>query len=144
MAVTVTYYNQFLGNVGGGAINLIDDTFKAMLVNGYIFNAAHDQLDDVQSYEITAQHGYEEGGKTLTNNTFGWISADSHNKFDADDVSWQAEGGTIGPTTGAIIYSETSTGNKLVCYIDFGASQQADNGDSFKLTVNTGGLFVIE
>lgn len=141
MPTTISYYEQFLTNLGSGNINLISDDFRVLLVNNYTYDAADDELDDVFANEIVEQYGYLQGGKLLTNQTFGWVPPS--NKFDADDVEWVATGGTIGPATGAVIYSDTSTSNKLVAYIDFGTSHSIPDTDRLKLTINTGGLFTL-
>lgn len=138
MPITISYYEQFWGNVGGGNINLTGDVIKAALVNGYIFNAAHDEWVDITN-EIVNANGYEAGGKEISNNVFGWNTEFSKTIFDGDDITWTAAGGDIGPCTGAVFYSETS--GKLMAYVDFGQSEIATDTSDFKITMNTNGLF---
>lgn len=143
MAVTMQFSDLFMTNVGNGNVNLATHTFKAILVNGYTFNAAHDELADVSASQIANGNGYTTGGKALQNITWAWDGANSRTKWDSDDLSWTASGGAIGPATGCWIYSDTSTGDKLVCYIDFGGAETAGDGTDFKITFNANGIFVV-
>lgn len=141
MAVTHQFYNDFISNLGNGTINLISDDIKVILVNGYVFDAIHTVLADVSGSEIPAGNGYETGGVTLVGSTLGWDLINAWTKWDADDVTWLASGGAIGPSTGAVFYSNTS--DDLIGYIDFDASETATDTDQFKLTFNTNGVFTI-
>lgn len=143
MAVTMSFYEQFIVNLGEGAINMTLDDFKVILVNSYSYDASHDELADVVASEISGGNGYTTGGQSLSSQTWGWNAAESRVEFDAGDSTWTAAGGSIGPATGAIIYSDTSTGDKLVAYIDFGGSESAGDGTDFKITYHQDGIFVI-
>lgn len=143
MAVTVSFYNNFIEDVGRARINLGSDVFKIMLVNGYTYNATHAAKASITG-ELSTANGYTAAGATLSNVT--WAYGSSVTKFDADDVTWSASGGSIGPATGAVIYSDTSTtptADRLVCYIDFGTSETAGAGTDFKITFNASGIFTI-
>ena len=143
MAVTMQFYEQFLVNVGNGNINLSSDTFKVILVNSYSFDAAHDEKTDVVASEIANGNGYTTGGEAITSQSWAWDGADSRVEFDGADITWTASGGSIGPATGAIVYSDTSTNDKLMAYIDFGGSETAGDGTDFKITWHADGIFVI-
>lgn len=142
MPVTVTPYNNFVEDVARGRINLISDTFKVILVNsGYTFSGAHADLAAVTASQLSTANGYTAGGATLANKTVSYASGVT--KWDADDVTWTASGGSIGPATGAIIYDDTSTSptaDRLVCYIDFGGAQTAGNGTDMKIFFNAAGI----
>lgn len=135
----ITFYQSFLSNVGGGNINLATDDYKVILVNGYVFDPEDDRLSDVQASEITEANGYTTGGELITNTTWGWVPADSVTRWDGDDVTWSASGGSI-VADGAIIYSDTSVSKNVVCYIDFGQQETAGDSTDFKLTFNINGL----
>jgi hypothetical protein len=141
--MTITYYDQFLTNVANGSIDLVNDEFRVLLVNGYTFSALHDEKADVVASEIPAGSAYSTGGIQLTGKTFGFDDANDRSKWDADDVSITASGGSLGPVTGAIIYSVTSTDDKLVAYLDFGGAETASDGEELRLTFGADGLFVI-
>lgn len=143
MAVTVSFYNNFIEDVGRGRINLASDTFKIALVNTYSFDADDADYSDLTDLLSTGS-GYTAPGQALTG--VSWAFATSLTKWDADDVTWSASGGSIGPATGAVIYSDTSTvptADRLVMYIDFGGSETAGDGTDFKITFNASGVFTI-
>jgi len=141
MAVTVSFFNKFIEHVGKANINLLSDTFKIKLVNNYTFDATDENLADIGSVEISNGNGYTTGGASLSNIT--WAFNTSYTKWDADDVTWTASGGTIGVADGAILYDDTASGDKLVCYIDFGQDESAGDGTDFKITFNSNGIFRI-
>lgn len=143
MAVTISFYNNFIEDMGKKRVDLPNDTFKIMLVNGYTFSATHTKKADV-SGEIANGNGYTSGGATLSGVT--WSFSTPTHKFDASDVTWTATGGSLGPATGAVIYDDTITtpeADRLVCYIDFGTSEAAGDGTDFKITFNANGIFTI-
>lgn len=140
MAVTVSFFNKFIEHVGGNDVNLKTDTFKIMLVDNYTFDGTDDELTDIGAVEIPEAYGYTTGGATLSNVTFAYAAG--YTKFDADDLSWEASGGTIGVASGAIIYDSTAD-DLLVCYVDFGQDESAGDGTDFKITFNANGIFRI-
>lgn len=141
MAVTVSFFNKFMENVGKGDINLATDTFQIILVNSYTFDGTDEDLADIGAVELGTANGYTAGGVALSGLSFLYGSGVT--KFDAADASFTASGGNIGPTTGAIIYDTTATDDKLVCYIDFDGSETANDGTEFKITFNASGIFTV-
>lgn len=142
MVSTVTAYDNFFEDLGKGLINMSTDTFKVILVtSSYTFNSSHNELADITG-ELTSGNGYTTGGATIANPT--WAFASGVTKYDGDNVSWSASGGAIGPVTGAIIYDDTSTGDKLMCYMDFGGEQTAGDSTDFKVTFDDDGIFSVE
>ena len=140
MAVTVQPYQSFLTLVGSGTINLSSHTFKIILVEGYSFDAAHDELADVIASEIPDGTGYTANGHTLVGVTWGYDAGNEQWKWDADNLLLTASGGSIGPASGAIIYDDTASGDKLCFYIDFGAEEEAEDQVQFLITFNADGL----
>lgn len=143
MAVTVSFFQQFIKLVGDGSIDLDTDTFKIMLVNNYTFDGTDDEKTDLGAVEIANGNGYTTGGASLTGVTWAYNTGNDNTKWDANDVTWTASGGSIGPSDGAVIYDDTATNDKLVCYIDFGQEESAGDGTDFKITFNASGIFVI-
>ena len=142
MAVTVSFFNNFIEDVGRNRINIATDTFKVALVNGYSFDATDADYASVSNTLIT-ENGYTAPGQNLINIT--WAFGSGVTKFDADNISWVADGGSI-TATGAIIYSDTSsspTADRLVCYIDFGETVEAEDDVSFKIIFNNSGILTI-
>lgn len=140
MAVTVSYFNKFLESVGRGEINLAMDTFRLILVDGYTFDGTDEELTDIGAVEIADGNGYTTGGTNLTGVSF--VFTVDRSRWDANDVAFLAAGGSIGPTSGAIIFDETA-GDKLVCYMNFGQDESAGDETEFKITFNADGIFSI-
>lgn len=127
-----------------GAINLLSDTIKVMIVkNTYVFDPDHDFVSDISSHELNVT-GYTGGfsgsgrhtlaGKTTTRND----SADRV-EFDASDESWVALGAgqTIG---GLIIYKHITNdaSSQLITFLDI--PDVATNGNDFNVTWAVNGL----
>lgn len=141
MAVTITLYDSFSELIGDGTIDMDGDTFKVILLtNSATFSAAHDELADISANEIANGDGYTTGGLALTSVTWGQTGGTA--TFDAADAIWTASGSGITAYKGAI-YSDTSTGDKLVCFIDFDGVQAAAAGAQFKLIWNASGIFTL-
>ena len=136
MAVTFSLFNQFKADIMNGTHDLDSDTFKVALLSGYSFDATDTVFSDVSGDEISGTHGYTSGGAALSNAYVGQTSGTG--KWDADDVSWTASGGTLS-ATGAIVYN-TSKSNKLVGYQDFGTTESAGSGAQLVIQWNASGL----
>lgn len=126
-------YPSFKTDILKGDIDLLDDTIKVMLVDGYSYNAAHDRADDITD-EVSGS-GYTAGGATLGSKTVdGGV-------FDAADVSW---GSSTITADGAVIYKSTGTAanDPLIAYIDFAGDKISSNG-SFTIQWHTSGILAI-
>lgn len=147
-AGTFTLYDSVAEFIADGTIDLDTHTFKiALLDSGYTPNQSHDELADVSADEIANGSGYTTGGGTLAGVT--WAQTGGVAKFDSDDFVWTASGGPI-TARYAVIYDDTSAGDKLVGYVlldttpsdltatdgnTFTVGPHASNG-WFRLTVN--------
>lgn len=143
MAFTIQRYNQFFSLVLKGDVSLTQDDIKVMLVNAYTFDPTQTDLSEVVGSEIAEDNGYLSGGVSLTNLSVSYEATTNTTKWDSNDASWAASGGQIGPTTGAIVYSDTSQNDKLLCYMDFGGVEVAADGANFRLSINELGLLTI-
>lgn len=92
-------------------------TFKAALSNSAP-TAGMDELADIT--EIGAGNGYSAGGMTLDGVALSETTGTA--KVDITDEVLTASGGSIGPFRYVVIYNDTSTGDKLVCWFDYGSS----------------------
>lgn len=143
MAVAVDFYKSFMQDLGLGRFNLSTDAFKIILVSGYTFDINDEDLSYV-SGELSTGSGYTNGGAVIPNVDWSWNEDNGFVRLDADDVTWIAAGGDIGPITGAIIYNDTitsPTADRLVCYIDFGTEETISDESNFTVTFGTDGLF---
>jgi hypothetical protein len=130
-------FDDGIYNILNGAIDLDTDTFKVALSNTAPDAAADDEFGDIT--EISAGFGYSAGGQTVDNvslaesggGTGVWI-------WTFDDETFTASGGSIGPFRYVIIYSDTSTGDKLVGYLDYGTAITLTDGNSFSADTTAG------
>ena len=115
-------------------IDFANDSFKIILMkSGFVFNrATHHAYADVSASELATAYGYTADTKTLASVT---VTEDDTNNWTLVTWAaavWNASGGAIGPSPGAIIYDDTPTtptANPIVGYIDFGGDQtQVDGG----------------
>lgn len=138
---TFVIFDEFAENMSG-AINLNSDTFKAALTNTLPVQDTADELADIT--QITAANGYASGGATLTTVTWAETSAGSGIwKFSSDDVTFTASGGDIAAHQYLVIYSDTSTNDKLVGYVDRGSSTAITSGNSRTWDVGANGWFTL-
>jgi hypothetical protein len=112
--------------------------FKIILMsNGFVFDpTTHAFLDDVNSDELASGNGYTTGGALLGTLT---LTFDTSNRLliAFPTVAWTAVGGVIGPTPGAIIYSDegsTDATKLVVAYIDFNGNKWASGGGQIAIT----------
>lgn len=142
MAVSINFYAKFVEFFGDNTIDLDTDTFDIILMNStHVFSSANTVKADISANEIATANGYTQGAETLASIT--WSETGGTTKFDAADVTWTASGGSIGPATDAVIYSETAASDELMCSIDFDGAQTAGDGTDFKVTFNAAGIFTI-
>lgn len=143
MAVTVNGYNQ-LAELIGGPFNLELDTLTlALMTSAFVFTAANTAWSDVSANELAAGNGYTSPGQNLTGLT--WTTTGSTATLDANDITWNATGGPIGPADDGVLYNNSSTipADALMLAIDFGASETAGDGTPFTVAWNVLGIIII-
>jgi hypothetical protein len=129
-------YDEAMLNIGKGLIDLDTNTFKAALSNTAPTQDTHDELADAT--EIAAGNGYTVGGFTLTATWAETGAGTGVWRFDTDNPSWTAAGGDIATHRYLIVYDDTSVGDKLLGYVDQGASSVISNGNTRTWTVGAG------
>ena len=137
---TFQFFHEFKNNLGNGAIDLDSHTFKAVLTNTAPTLGTDDELADIT--QIANGSGYTTGGVTLASVT--WLETGAGLgvwRFTCADFSWTASGGTIGPFQYVVVYSDTSTGDKLVGMLDYGTAISVTTGNGFTADVGASGLF---
>lgn len=139
MAVTVTTYNHTSKLFAEGA-NASADVYKVKLYSAATFNAADTTLASISGTESSTGTGYVAGGKALSNVTVSTVTTNDA-KFDADDLSWTASGGSITASYG-VLYNDSDAGDPPIAFIDFDGSKSASDGAEFKLTWDAGGIFI--
>ncbi len=137
---TFTFYDEFAQNLGAALINLSSDTFKLALTTSAPAPQSHDELADVT--EIADANGYVTGGTALTSATWAETGATTGVwMFSSADVTFTASGGDIATHRYAVLYSDTSTNNKLVGFVDRGSSAVVTSGNSRTWDLGANGWF---
>lgn len=138
MAITVSLYNHTSARFASGA-NAGADTYKVKLLSAATFDASHVTLAATGGTETTTGTGYTAGGQALTNVAVTTVTTNDA-KFDADDVTWTASGGSI-TASYAILYNDTDDDDPPIAFIDFDGSQSASDGANFRIVWNSNGIF---
>lgn len=139
MTVSFVSFDEFLNNLGKKLLALQSDTFKAVLTNSAPNAGSDDELADIT--QISNANGYTTGGVTLSATWAETGSGTGVWKFTCDPFGWTASGGSIGPFRYLVIYDDTSSGDKLLGYVDLGSQTLADGGE-MTITPGTDGLFL--
>lgn len=107
-----TWYRGILQRIGNKEVDFDADTLKAILLADTYTpdESADDVYAGISANELATGFGYTAGGLTLTGVT--WALG----VLDADDLSWTASGGTIGPFKHVVIIDTTVAGSPLVCH----------------------------
>lgn len=138
MAVTISLYNHTAKLFADGS-NAVGDTYKVQLYSTATFDATNTTLAGITGTEATTGTGYTAGGATLANVAVTTVTTNDA-KFDADDVTWTASGGSI-TASYAVIYNDTDANDPPLAFIDFDGSQSAGDGTDFKIVWNANGIF---
>jgi len=138
MAVTISLYNQTAKLFAEGS-NASGDTYKLKLYSAATFDATDTTLVGITGTEATTGTGYVAGGETLANVAVTTVTTNDA-KFDADDVTWTASGGSIESAYG-VIYNDTDANDPPIAFIDFDGTQSAGDTTDFKVVWNANGIF---
>jgi len=112
MASAWNKFTDFRHQLGLGTHNLSGHTFKLALTNAAV-DASMDELADIT--QIAASGGYTSGGYALT---VSW----SGGKWIVSDLQITGTGAAIPTFQRAVLYNDSSTGDKLVGWYDYGAA----------------------
>lgn len=144
MAVgTFTLYGAAIEAIAKNTLDLDSDTFKAVLLaSGYtpVVNT-HALYSDLTN-ELSTASGYTAGGATLT--SVAVTRSSGTVKFDADDVTWTASGGSL-VARYLVVYADGAT-DRLLGYIlldDTPADITVNPGVVLTIQWNAGGIFTI-
>jgi len=138
VAVTISLYNHTAKLFADGSF-AASDTYKVKLLTAATFDATHTTLAGTGGTEVANANGYTTGGVALTGVAVTTVTTNDA-KFDANDASWTASGGSI-TASYAILYNDTDTNDPPLAFIDFGASESAGDGTDFKVVWNASGIF---
>jgi len=144
MAVSINNYNHFVEKFGDGHIDLDTDTHKFELYNStHTFVATEVARSEISADALATANGYTNPGQNFAGVTWGGGATTT---FDANDNTWSASGGGIGPARHCVLYDDTPTAapvDPLMFNIDFGQDETAGDGTDFKITINASGIFTV-
>ena len=142
MAPSVTVYNHTRARFLSGA-NLVGDSYKVNLYSVLPANltATTKALAESGATQIATANGYTQDTKTLASVAVTTITTDD-GKFDADDVTWTASGGSIAAAF-AMVYNDTDTDDPPVFRVDFDGTITATTGVPFVIEWDASGIFTL-
>lgn len=123
---TFNKFQAFVENLAEKGMNLGADTLKVALTNTAPV-ATNSLLADLT--QISAGSGYTSGGTQATISSSAQSSGTY--KLVLADVTFLASGGSVGPFRYAVLYDDTSTGDMLIGWWDYGASVTLADGEAF-------------
>ena len=131
---TYVKYQVFVEDLAEKVHNLGSDTLKVALTNTAPNVSTHAGLADIT--EISAGFGYTAGGTQATISTSA--QAAGTYKLVLADVVFTAAGGSMGTARYFVLYNDTSTGDKLIAYWDYGTSFTLLTGETATLDADVG------
>lgn len=136
---TQNKFNDYTNQLVRAKHDWSSHVFKVMLTNTAP-SAANTVKGDIT--EIGAGNGYTAGGPATTPTI---SSAAGVATINGTQVVITASGGSIGPFRYAVLYndSQASPAKPLVSYIDYGASQTLNDGESLTVKFNNASPGVI-
>lgn len=132
---TFNKFNQFVGDLANGKINLASDALKVMLTNTAPV-ATNSYYSDVSGTELANGNGYTTGGAAVT--TTSDTDASGTVKVILQPVTFTSATGTMGPFRYAVLYDSTpalASAKTLIAYFDYGSSISLNgaSGESFQV-----------
>lgn len=119
-------FNSFVEALAEKKHDLGADVLKVALTNTAP-SASNTQLSDIT--QIAAANGYTAGGSAAA------ISSSAQTagayKLVLGDVTFTASGGSMGPFRYVVLYNDTSVGDLLIGYADYGSSITLADSESF-------------
>lgn len=122
---TFTKIDSFVENLAEKKIDLASASLTVALTNT-AHTAGWDELADLTqvSYTYCSSRVLTVGSSAQTSGTYKLVLA---------DLTLTASGGTVGPFRYVYIYDDSSTGDKLIAYYDYGSSITLQDADTFTL-----------
>lgn len=138
MAITVTFQNHTRKLFANKEVDFT--ALKLMLRTGSTSNATFTTVSQFAGSEVSG-NGWTVGGEAIANVAVT-ITNTNEATLDGDNIAVTATGGSIGPTTSALIIDDTDADPKVLFYVDFGGSQEAGEGTEFQINFNALGITV--
>lgn len=140
-------FNLAKKKIGNASLSLASTAFR-MTLHTSASNAATTTLGTYASVtgEVSEANGYSSSGKALTGEVWTVGASAGQYKFDADDVFWSANGGTIANIKFAVIWiSGASAGARhLLCRSTLSSSQfSISSGNRLTIQHNASGILTL-
>lgn len=121
---TYTKIDSFIENLAEGLINLAGTGLTIALTNT-AHTSTWDELADLTqiSYTNLSSRVLTVSSSSQTSGTY---------KLVLSDLTLTASG-SVGPFQYVYIYDDNSTGDKLICYYDYGSSITMNSGETFTI-----------
>lgn len=131
-------YNIFCQDIGRAVHNLNSDVLKIALTNTAPNVSTHVGLSDIT--EISPGNGYTAGGTAVGSTAYSQTGGTA--SLTGNDVVFTASGGSMAAFRYAVLYNDTSTGDKLIQYWDYGSSVTLAVGETLTVDFTTNILTV--
>jgi hypothetical protein len=140
-------YNLAKKKIGNATLSLASTAFRLQLHTS-ASNANTATLGTIASVDnqVTEANGYSSSGKALTSEVWTVGASAGQYKFDADDVFWSANGGSIANIKFAVIWiSGASAGARhLLCRSQLSTSQfSVSTGNRLTIAMNASGILTL-
>lgn len=136
---TFVVTHEFANYLATKEVDVLADTFKAVITNSAPSQAGNQTLSDLT--QIAATGGY--AAVTLANVTYAETGAGSGIwEFSSDPFAWTASGADFATGRYVYIYDDTATtpDDPLVGYFDYGTTFIVTDGNSFTVTPGANGI----
>ena len=130
---TFVLSEQFVEDLAKGVHNLDSDTFKAVLTNVEPDEASDFSLTDLT--QIANGNGYTTDGETCGTPDAEQTSGTLKFTLGTDPV-WTASGGSMAAFQWVVIYNDTSTGDKIIGFCDYGSEVTLAVGETFTFNLD--------
>jgi len=107
-----------ISTVAAGKIEFTNTT-------GLVEEIAGDSVTVTCIDELVSAFDYTQDTYVLTTPLVTENDTDDRMDFTCDDAEWTANGGSIGPTPGAILYDDTDTEKSIIGYLNFDGEKTA-------------------
>jgi len=142
MAYSVTLFDHTVIRFLQG-LNSASDVYKINLYSAFTLDpsATTKAAAETGATQLPTSHGYSQDSKALTNVAVEAFTTND-GRFAADNVSWSASGGDIGPASYAMIYNDTDANKPPLLLISFGEAKTANDTTPFNIVWNSNGIIL--
>jgi hypothetical protein len=142
-----TVYNLGKKKIGNTSINLAGTVFRMSLhTSASNANTATLGVYNSVTSEVTEANGYSSSGKAMTGEVWTVGASAGSYKFDADDIFWSANAGTIPNIKFAVIWlsAAASASRHLLCRSQLSTSQfTISSGNRLTIAMNASGILTL-